>query len=78
LVAPNALNPSGRGGRDRRSNFYEVPDNLGLMCAPANHTATEQHHLDAAVAEAERKVHDTDEEMERELEAWGEKQSATV
>jgi hypothetical protein len=49
------------------------------MCAPANHTATEQHHLvDAAVAEAERKVHDTDEEMERELEAWGEKQSATV
>jgi len=28
LVAPNAPTRSGRGGRDRRSKFYELPDNL--------------------------------------------------
>jgi hypothetical protein len=28
LVAPNALNQSRRGGRDRQSKFYELPDNL--------------------------------------------------
>jgi hypothetical protein len=28
LVAPNAPTRSGRGGRDRQSKFYELPDNL--------------------------------------------------
>jgi len=28
LSAPNAPNRSGRGGRDRHSNFYELPGNL--------------------------------------------------
>jgi hypothetical protein len=41
LVAPNALNRSGRGGRDRRSKFYELSDNLlerlGLLTAETAH-----------------------------------------
>jgi hypothetical protein len=31
LVAPNALNQSGRGGRDRQSKFYELSGNLRAM-----------------------------------------------
>jgi len=54
-------------------------DMIEAAIAPANHTATQQRHrLDAAAAEAERKVHDRDEEMERELRAWVETQSATI
>jgi hypothetical protein len=30
LVAPNALNQSGRGGRDRHSKFDELSDNLSV------------------------------------------------
>ena len=34
LVAPNAPNRSGRGGRDRRSKFYELSDNLLVVTVP--------------------------------------------
>jgi hypothetical protein len=54
-------------------------DMIETAIAPANETAAqERHRLYAAGAEAERKVHDRDEDMERELNAWVEKQSATV
>jgi hypothetical protein len=34
LVAPNAPNRSGRGGRDRRSKFYEISGNLAFAGTP--------------------------------------------
>jgi len=46
---------------------------------PANEVAAqERHRLYAAGAEAEREVKDRDEDMERELKAWVEKQPAPV
>jgi hypothetical protein len=38
LVAPNAPKQSGRGGRDRRSKFYELPDNLTYPVVPVSVT----------------------------------------
>jgi hypothetical protein len=54
-------------------------DMIEAAIAPANNTAAEErHHLYAAAADVEREVHDRDEDMERELDAWVEKQPATV
>jgi hypothetical protein len=54
-------------------------DMIEAAIAPANEVAAEErHHLYAAAAEAEREVKDRDEDMERELKAWVEKQPAPV
>jgi hypothetical protein len=54
-------------------------DMIEAAIAPANDTAAEERHrLYAAGAEVERKVHDRDEDMERELKAWVERQPAAV
>jgi hypothetical protein len=54
-------------------------DMIEAAIAPANDIAAEERHrLFAAEAEVERKVHDRDEDMERELKAWVERQPATV
>jgi hypothetical protein len=54
-------------------------DMIERSIGPANEVASaERHRLYAAAAEADREVHDRDEDMERELKAWVEKQPASV
>jgi hypothetical protein len=54
-------------------------DIIEAAITPANEVAAEERHrLFAATAEAEREVHDRDEDMERELKAWVAKQPAAV
>jgi hypothetical protein len=54
-------------------------DMIEAAIAPANEVAAEEHHrLYAAAAEAEREVKDRDEDMERELKAWVERQPVQV
>jgi hypothetical protein len=54
-------------------------DMIEAAIAPANEVAAEERHrLFAATAEAEREVHDRDEDMDRELKAWAAKQPAAA